>query len=1130
MSSTDSDGDLASLDAAEYTVGWICALPLELQAARAVLDERHAKPKTQSEHDTNNYDLGRIGQHNIAIAILPRYGTNEAAIVASKMQSTFPGLRFVLMVGIGGGVHSATNDIRLGDLVISLPDEQGGGVIQYDFGREGTLEFTRIGSLNRPPSLLMTAVASMRAEFALGKKVQKIVQKTVSKTEGSDALWTYPGAEQDVHFADTYDHIERRPNCKDCIEKAAPGDYLHFDDRDHSYPAIHYGNIGSGNTVMKNAKKRDAISEAENVICFEMEAAGLMNEFPCLVIRGISDYADSHKHKSWQPYAAIVAAAYAKRLLKNVSGQAVQNEKTMKALEHHISSIDDQMKTFTQHKESEKDKADREEHDKILDWLTSLDYTAKYNQYMDICQPGTGQWFLDSDTYTDWKSTTGDALLCHGVPGVGKTILASIIIHDLTELAVRDSSIAIAYVYCNYLEQDDQSAEGLMCGLLKQLSKRSCPLPECVRDLYYTTGSKSRPALGGILATLQSVISTYSKTFFVVDALDECRVPNGTQRIFLDRLFRLVSDCRVNLLATSRTIPQTMDQFEGRKVELRAHSDDIRQYLENNMQGLPFCIRDDASLQTQITTEIAQAVGGIFLLARLYINSFQDKTTPRDVKRALANFQKRKVSNPDKEDFIQVLDEEYDKAMERINPQQPGLEQLAKKTLMWLALSRRSLKAGELLHALATKLDEDTFGKDDIPSVKDVASVCAGLITVNPKTNDVSLIHYTTQEYFTNHKDRWFPHAEDDMAKVSMAYISFAAKHIKQMEVLGNMAVDTEAHTPTRWDFLGYARHNWGHHARDAANVSHEVISFLDVAENFKEAGKALRVLYRLTGPKEPLSKLAGSGLGVYEVVPFGSKHQVRNTTRGPYHSHPQPGSSQPGQKRPQEDHQDGHKAKKTFGIQDGFYPQDPTDESSGGGRQPSKGSSSIFSDDQMVPELKFMCPFYKFDPVQAARCKLFTLTSITRILQHIKRKHLLGRQLDNCYCACCRIDFPSETLLHQHLRSGTFVLATIADTAMIRPDEFDRVKEILRPNLTQSDKWFKLWEMLFDAPLPSSPYDNDEVVNIRIENIDRRETEARLSEALYSSLKRHGVDAGQAELICLDFLGNITNVPVSSL
>jgi nucleoside phosphorylase len=92
-------------------------------------------------------------------------------------------------------------------------------------------------------------------------------------------------------------------------------------------PAIHYGPIASADQVLKDAMVRDKLAAEMGVLCFEMEAAGLMDQFPCLVIRGICDYSDSHKNKEWQGYAAITAAAYAKDLLCQIPPEKVKAEK-----------------------------------------------------------------------------------------------------------------------------------------------------------------------------------------------------------------------------------------------------------------------------------------------------------------------------------------------------------------------------------------------------------------------------------------------------------------------------------------------------------------------------------------------------------------------------------------------------------------------------------------------------------------------------------------------------------------------------------------------------------------------------------------------------------------------------------
>src|SRR4051812_9320955 len=124
------------LERKDYTVGWICAIPIEKAAAIAILDEEH-KTLPIAATDTNSYTLGRMGEHNVVIAPLPagRYGTVSSATVAIHMRSSFPALRFGLMVGIGGGAPSSSNDIRLGDIVVSQPTNSSGGVIQYDFGK-----------------------------------------------------------------------------------------------------------------------------------------------------------------------------------------------------------------------------------------------------------------------------------------------------------------------------------------------------------------------------------------------------------------------------------------------------------------------------------------------------------------------------------------------------------------------------------------------------------------------------------------------------------------------------------------------------------------------------------------------------------------------------------------------------------------------------------------------------------------------------------------------------------------------------------------------------------------------------------------------------------------------------------
>ncbi|KAL9096309.1 MAG: hypothetical protein Q9165_001306 [Trypethelium subeluteriae] len=293
----------------EYTVGWVCALPVELAAAEEMLDEEHkALEDLQDENDDNIYSVGSICGHNVVIGCLPagRTGNNSAAAVATQMKATFRELRFGLMVGIGGGVPSAEADIRLGDVVIGQPDRTFGGVVQYDFGKTNPGGFERTGQLNSPPSILLSAISKVCAKEFRG---QSRLSEHVLSLSNTKPQFSRGNAGNDVLFEAAYD----REN--DPTKPCNPGKATDRKPRP-SELAVHYGTIASGNQVMKYGVQRDRFSaDLGGIRCFEMEAAGLMNTFPCLVIRGICDYADSHKNKRWQPYAAATAAAYAKEVL-----------------------------------------------------------------------------------------------------------------------------------------------------------------------------------------------------------------------------------------------------------------------------------------------------------------------------------------------------------------------------------------------------------------------------------------------------------------------------------------------------------------------------------------------------------------------------------------------------------------------------------------------------------------------------------------------------------------------------------------------------------------------------------------------------------------------------------------------
>ena len=296
----------------DYTIGWICALQEEYEAGCQMLDAEFDGPETSEINDNNTYVFGCVSGHNVVIGCLPdgRYGTSPATRVAQDMVRSFPKLRFALMVGIGGGAPTQERDIRLGDVVVSVPQGKLGGVIQYDFGKRLSVgQFQLTGQLNAPPEVLLGVIPEIRRRHNDPRKPDKISQYL----RLMDDMPGYQRPADDRLYRADYEH-KGGNNCEKCetdgLKERPPR-------KNSREVTVHYGTIASANSVMKNATERDQYANHPelNILCFEMEAGGLMSNFPCLVIRGICDYSDSHKNDEWHKYAALTAAAYARELL-----------------------------------------------------------------------------------------------------------------------------------------------------------------------------------------------------------------------------------------------------------------------------------------------------------------------------------------------------------------------------------------------------------------------------------------------------------------------------------------------------------------------------------------------------------------------------------------------------------------------------------------------------------------------------------------------------------------------------------------------------------------------------------------------------------------------------------------------
>ncbi|TIA10938.1 WD40 repeat-like protein [Aureobasidium pullulans] len=301
----------------DYVVGWICPMRVEYTAALLMLDEEH-EILGQDVADENIYTLGSINGHNVALATLPKTGNSPTARVMTNMSRTFQALRFYLLVGIGGGIPVRTDDgpVRLGDVVVSE------GVIQHDRGKFEASGFKLKGTLAPPPQVLLAATNTLLAKRDMTDDDPLLEHLSrIDTSKRRLKRYQFPGRRRDHVYEPSYTHLVKGATCDEA--KCDPSkrilrglSYETFESQDVEQPdiTIHQGTILSGETVMKNGAQRDAIAKPLDAICYECEAAGAMSSVPCLVVRGISDYADSHKNDDWHGFGSAVAAAYARQL------------------------------------------------------------------------------------------------------------------------------------------------------------------------------------------------------------------------------------------------------------------------------------------------------------------------------------------------------------------------------------------------------------------------------------------------------------------------------------------------------------------------------------------------------------------------------------------------------------------------------------------------------------------------------------------------------------------------------------------------------------------------------------------------------------------------------------------------
>ncbi|KAK4866200.1 hypothetical protein LT330_008541 [Penicillium expansum] len=599
----------------DYTVGWICTLPqTELVAAGAMLDDEHPVLQAADPNDINSYLLGRIGDHNVVIACLPAAETGKvhAATVAKDMVRSFPAIRFGLMVGIGGGAPyyrtqneenidadesddsededtDGIQDIRLGDVVISQHSKSSEAVIQYDFGKSvQSQEFVRAGGqLNKPPGIVLNAVSMLQGQHARkGHEICELLSNMLANNPRMGKKFKHPGSAKDQLFKPEISHVAGK-KCELC-RGPDNTNLVRRKQRPSDEPQIHYGTIGSADQVMKDAILRDRWSEREKIKCFEMEAAGLMDTLPCLVIRGICNYADSHMNKIWQPYAAAVASAYAKELLLTIPGQGVL---LLPPVERLITKVLQQLEHLESWQKSDKETA-------CLQAFRTTDYEYQKDLNPDK-EDGTCNWCLQSPIFRNWQKNDSSCLLwITADPGCGKSVLSKDLV-DKRLFGLESSDTTICYFFFKDTSPETRSPANAVAALLHQVlrSKYGRKAMRHALPAYLENADKSCDNLDIMWNILRGISQDpeCGRIIFILDALDECETKD--QKNLIGRLKGLErhresqrSTHHLKILVTSRPYFKIENEFR----EL--------------MEDIPGIRLPSEKLSTQLQSEINHVV------------------------------------------------------------------------------------------------------------------------------------------------------------------------------------------------------------------------------------------------------------------------------------------------------------------------------------------------------------------------------------------------------------------------------------------------------------------------------------------------------------------------------------------
>ncbi|KAB8229928.1 uncharacterized protein BDW43DRAFT_287342 [Aspergillus alliaceus] len=842
---------------ADFEIAIICALPTEANAVEAAFDkywdddgDKYGKFTT----DVNEYTTGLISNHNVVLAHMPGMGKKNAANVAANFRSSFPGIKLALLVGICGGVPDGQDsaEIVLGDVIIS------DGVVEFDFGRRfpGShfiRKDTSTDNLSPPRAEIRAMLAklqSQRNKKRLHDKLAVNIDALCPKL-GNGGI-KYPGTGLDQLYQPAYRHQHHKTgDCEICeggsicsaAQKASCKqlgcDPTRLVARKRlpvaknatraPPPEIHFGRIATGDTVMKSGEDRDIIAKEEGVIAFEMESAGIWETFPCLVIKGVCDYADSHKNKLWQPYAAAAAAACMKALLdlwtvvdKPANSGTTNMERVRPAF-------------LPMPREIEKADCGRS--------LSFRNIDARH-QDISVAHRSTCKWFLETKAFQQWRDhddlpTNNGVLWIKGKPGAGKSTLMKYTLKQARQ-AFFKGHVTAAYFFNARGTDLEKTPLGMLRSLVYQLIDQDDD--SCNRLLVLFRDKLKKHPQGqwdwrrGELEEylLLEASRTHKKPImFLIDALDECGEKEVQKVVsFLEALsieaVQANADLRICLSSRHYPTVSMRKSLELIVEQMQEHEEDIQTYIRDRLIGRTQEIED----------QLLNKASGIFMWVVLVVAMLNQAFSHGKLE-AMQTLLKELP--PDLEQVFQTL----------LNRDMANKDETI-LTLQWILFCKRQIQPVELFSAIlvgttrqhldpwdTSKINSDTVSRRIIHSSK-------GLVEQRQGGTTLQFIHLSINDFLLrNQRLRTLdPKLRDNPVGTSHDYLRRCCfAYVMSMK----LPIQKDYHVVRRsYPFLPYAAKYIFYHAETAQASGVSQRKFLQALLKQPEMDRILTAFYRL--------------------------------------------------------------------------------------------------------------------------------------------------------------------------------------------------------------------------------------------------------------------------------------------